>query len=118
VNVKLISVYLTKPQFSYSATKTANASLAHNTAFIYAENRVRLHTIVPGPIDTPLIKMLEGKYTASGFEGYCKMRDKQVAMGNMVTAWDADRATLFASEEATHISETDTDYWKDLTMFR
>jgi NAD(P)-dependent dehydrogenase (short-subunit alcohol dehydrogenase family) len=50
-----------KPQVAYSTTKAAILSFTRTTAVIYADKGVRLNTVVPGPINTPLVKMLADK---------------------------------------------------------
>jgi NAD(P)-dependent dehydrogenase (short-subunit alcohol dehydrogenase family) len=75
---------------------------------IYASKGVRLNTVVPGLINTPLVKMLADKYAVGDYEGYCKVRDNQVPMGKMGTAWDVANAALFlASDEAAYITGTE-----------
>ncbi len=54
---------------------------------IYASKNVRLNTVVPGLINTPLVKMLADKYAGGDYEAYCKVRDQQVPTGKMGTAW-------------------------------
>jgi NAD(P)-dependent dehydrogenase (short-subunit alcohol dehydrogenase family) len=66
---------------------------------------VRFNTVVPGLINTPLVKMLANKYAEGDYERYCKVRNQQVPMGKMGTAWDVANAMLFlASKEAGYIT--------------
>ena len=45
------------------------------------------------------------KYAEGHYEDYCKVRDAQVPIGSMGTAWDVANATLFlASKEAGYIT--------------
>ena len=100
--------YIGKPQVGYSTTKAAILSFTRTSAVIYAEKGVRLNTVVPGLINTPLVKMLADKYAGGDYEGFCKTRDKQVPMGKMGTAWDVANAALFlASKEAAYITGTE-----------
>lgn len=110
VNVSSVSGlrYIGKPQVAYSTTKAAILSFTRTTAVIYASKGVRLNTVVPGLINTPLVKMLADKYAGGDYEGYCKVRDDQVPMGKMGTAWDVANAALFlASDEAAYITGTE-----------
>ena len=75
--------YIGKPQVAYSATKAAIIQFTKATAVIYAQKKVRLNTVVPGLINTPLVKMLAEKYAGGDYEGFCKKRDSQVPMGRM-----------------------------------
>lgn len=75
--------YIGKPQVAYSATKAAILQFTKVTAVIYAPKKVRLNTVVPGLINTPLVKMLADKYAGGDYEGFCKKRDGQVPMGRM-----------------------------------
>ena len=75
--------YIGKPQVAYSATKAAVIQFTKATAVIYAAKKVRLNTVVPGLINTPLVKMLAAKYADGDYEGFCKKRDSQVPTGKM-----------------------------------
>lgn len=75
--------YIGKPQVAYSATKAAIIQFTKVTAVIYAPKKVRLNTVVPGLINTPLVKMLADKYAGGDYEGFCKKRDGQVPMERM-----------------------------------
>jgi NAD(P)-dependent dehydrogenase (short-subunit alcohol dehydrogenase family) len=110
VNISSVSGlrYIGKPQVAYSTTKAAILSFTRTTAVIYADKGVRLNTVIPGLINTPLVKMLADKYAGGDYEGYCKTRDQQVPMGRMGTAWDVANAALFlASKEASYITGTE-----------
>jgi len=107
VNISSVSGlrYIGKPQVAYSTTKAAILSFTRTTAVIYADKGVRLNSVVPGLINTPLVKVLADKYAGGDYEGYCEVRDKQVPMGKMGTAWDVANAVLFlASKEAGYIT--------------
>ncbi|KAI4133530.1 MAG: hypothetical protein LQ347_002152 [Umbilicaria vellea] len=75
--------YIGKPQVAYSATKAAIIQFTKVTAVIYAPKKVRLNTVVPGLINTPLVKMLADKYAGGDYEGFRKKRDSQVPMERM-----------------------------------
>lgn len=100
--------YIGKPQVAYAATKAALIQFTKTTAVIYAQRtqgRVRLNTVVPGLIDTPLVKVLADKYAGGDVEAFRKTRDAQVPAGRMGTAWDVAHAGLFlCSPEASYIT--------------
>ncbi|KAK0108247.1 hypothetical protein ONS95_003065 [Cadophora gregata] len=110
VNISSVSGlrYVGKPQVAYSTTKAAILSFTRTTAVIYADKGVRLNSVVPGLINTPLVRMLANEYADGDYEGYCKVRDAQVPMGKMGSAWDVANAVLFlASKEAGYITGTE-----------
>ena len=53
--------YIGKPQIAYAATKAAIIQFTKVTAVIYAEKGVRLNTVVPGLMHTPLVRYLADK---------------------------------------------------------
>lgn len=100
--------YIGKPQVAYSTAKAAILSFTRTTAVLYADKGVRLNTVVPGLINTPLVRRLADKYAGGDYEGYCKIRGEQVPMGRMGSAWDVANAVLFlASKEAGYITGTE-----------
>jgi len=54
--------YIGKPQVAYSAGKAALMQLTRTTAIIYAKRGIRLNCVVPGLMDTPLLRRLADKY--------------------------------------------------------
>ena len=107
VNISSVSGlrYIGKPQVAYSATKAAVLSFTQTTAVIYADKGVRLNAVVPGLINTPLVKVLADEYAEGDYEGFCAVRSRQVPMGRMGSAWDVANAALFlASREAGYIT--------------
>ena len=75
--------YIGKPQVAYSASKAAIIQFTKATAVIYAQKKVRLNTVIPGLINTPLVRMLAEKYANGDYEGFCRKRDGQVPSGKM-----------------------------------
>lgn len=100
--------YIGKPQVAYAATKAAIIQFTKTTAVIYAQRtqgKVRLNTVVPGLINTPLVTMLADKYAGGDQAGYRKTRDAQVPTGKMGSAWDVAHAGLFlCSDEASYVT--------------
>lgn len=94
-----------KPQVGYAAAKAALMQMTATTAVIYAARGVRLNSVVPGLIFTPLVTRLADKYAKGDFEGFVAHRHSQVPMGRMGEAWDIANAALFlASDEAKYIT--------------
>jgi NAD(P)-dependent dehydrogenase (short-subunit alcohol dehydrogenase family) len=100
--------YIGKPQVAYAATKAAIIHFTKTTAVIYAQRtggKVRLNTVVPGLIDSPLVSVLAEKYAGGDQEGYRKVRDQQSPTGKMGTVWDVANAALFlCSSEAGYVT--------------
>jgi NAD(P)-dependent dehydrogenase (short-subunit alcohol dehydrogenase family) len=87
--------YVGKPQVGYAAGKAALMQLTRTTAVIYAGKGIRLNSVVPGLMDTPLVRRLADKYAGGDFEGFRAHRDNQVPMGRMGDGWDVAHAALF-----------------------
>jgi NAD(P)-dependent dehydrogenase (short-subunit alcohol dehydrogenase family) len=97
--------YIGKPQVAYAAAKAALMQVTQTTAVIYAPKGIRLNSVVPGLMFTPLVKRLADKYAQGNFEGFVAHRNKQVPMGRMGDAWDVAHAVLFlASDESKYIT--------------
>lgn len=100
--------YIGKPQVAYAATKAAIIQFTKTTAVIYAQRtggKVRLNTVVPGLIHSPLVTVLADKYAGGDQEGYRKTRDKQSPTGKMGTVWDVAHAALYlCSDEASYVT--------------
>lgn len=110
VNISSVSGlrYVGKPQVAYSTAKAAILSFTRTTAVMYAPQGVRLNCVVPGLINTPLVRMLADKYAGGDYEGFCKTRAAQCPMGRMGSAWDVANAALFlASREAAYVTGTE-----------
>ncbi len=91
---------------AYSTSKAAVNQLTRAIALQYAPKGIRANAILPGLIDTPLVRHAEG------FKGHHGDADKQMAerdamspTGKMGDAWDVAHAAVFlASREAKYIN--------------
>jgi NAD(P)-dependent dehydrogenase (short-subunit alcohol dehydrogenase family) len=70
--------YIGKPQVGYAAGKAAIIQFTKVTAVLYAAKGIRLNTVVPGLIDTPLVRRLADKYAGGDYEGFRQTRARQV----------------------------------------
>lgn len=107
VNVSSIAGlrYVGKPQVAYAAAKAALMQMTATTAVLYAPHGIRLNSVVPGLVFTPLVSRLADKYANGDFEGFVAHRHNQVPMGRMGDAWDVANAALFlASDESKYIT--------------
>ncbi|WP_454692140.1 SDR family NAD(P)-dependent oxidoreductase [Achromobacter aloeverae] len=97
--------YVGKPQVAYAAAKAALMQMTSTTAVIYADRGVRVNSVVPGLVFTPLVTRLADKYAGGDFDGFVARRHQQVPMGRMGTAWDiANTAVFLASDESRYIT--------------
>lgn len=110
VNISSVSGlrHIGSPHIAYSAAKQAIIGFTRSTAVLYADKGVRLNTVVPGLINTPLVKMIVEKQLGQDYSQVSKVRDAQVPTGKMGSAWDIANAVLFlASREASYITGTE-----------
>lgn len=97
--------YIGKPQVAYSATKAAIMQFTKATAVIYAKRRVRLNTVVPGLINTPLLSVLADKYANGDYEAFAEKRNEAVPMGSMGSSVDVANSVAFlSSDQARYIT--------------
>jgi NAD(P)-dependent dehydrogenase (short-subunit alcohol dehydrogenase family) len=100
--------YIGSPHIAYSTAKEAIHSFTRSTAVMFARRGVRLNTVVPGLINTPLVRMIFEEKLGEDYAKISKIRDEQVPMGRMGSAWDVANAVLFlASREANYITGTE-----------
>ena len=97
-----------KDQVGYAAAKAGLIQFTKVTAVSFAAQHVRLNCVVPGLMDTPLVRRLADRYNKGDYEGMVAKRHAQVPMGHMGDAWDVAHAVLFlASDEARYITGTE-----------
>ena len=108
VNISSIAStrYAGYPSAAYSASKGAVNQLTQNIAVQYAAKGIRVNCVLPGLMNTPMIR--EPLKDAYGFGGPGEMvrkRDAMVPMGKMGDAWDVAYPSLFlASDEARYVT--------------
>lgn len=95
------------PYAAYTASKAAVVALTQNIALQYAASGIRANCVLPGLMDTPMVRgALTGEY-GTEVDEMVNARNKQTPMGKMGDAWDTAYASLFlASDEARYITGT------------
>lgn len=100
--------FVGKDQVAYAAAKAGLIQFTRVTAVAFADRNVRLNCVVPGLMDTPLVRRLADRYAKGDYEGMVAKRHAQVPMGHMGDAWDVAHAALFlASDEARYVTGTE-----------
>jgi NAD(P)-dependent dehydrogenase (short-subunit alcohol dehydrogenase family) len=93
---------------SYNASKAAMNQMTRSTAVEFASKHVRVNTILPGLMKTPMVEHSAGlaqSYAKGDVEAMWRARDAQVPMGHMGDAWDVANAALFlASDESKYVT--------------
>lgn len=93
---------------TYYASKAALNHLGRTTAVEFAARKVRVNTVLPGLIKTPMVANADGitqAYSSVDIEEVWRARDRLVPMGHMGEAWDVANAALFlASDRAKYVT--------------
>ncbi len=94
---------------AYSASKAAVIQFSRSTAGAFVKKGIRVNTVVPGLMHTPLVEQRLAKTVAGGdAASLIESRNARCPMGRMGTAWDVANAVLFlASDEAGYITGTE-----------
>jgi NAD(P)-dependent dehydrogenase (short-subunit alcohol dehydrogenase family) len=100
--------YTGVPYATYYATKAAMNHLTRTTAVQYAAKQIRINTVLPGLMKTPMVEKSAGlaqSYGGGDVEAMWRARDAQVPMGHMGDAWDVAHAAVFlASDESRYVT--------------
>jgi NAD(P)-dependent dehydrogenase (short-subunit alcohol dehydrogenase family) len=93
----------------YAASKAGLIAFGRSTAIAYVRKGIRVNTVVPGVMHTPLVEhRLVRQLGADDAAKLIAQRHASVPMGRMGSAWDVAHAALFlASDEAGYITATD-----------
>ncbi|HXT81288.1 MAG TPA: SDR family NAD(P)-dependent oxidoreductase [Acetobacteraceae bacterium] len=93
----------------YSASKAGVIQLSRSVAGTYAKKGIRVNTVVPGLMHTPLVEVrLARTVGGNDAQKLIDARNAVVPMGHMGDAWDVAHAVLFlASDEARFVTATE-----------
>ena len=93
----------------YSASKAGVIQLSRSVAGTYAKKGIRVNTVVPGLMHTPLVEFrLARSVGGNDAQKLIEARNAAVPMGHMGDGWDVAHAVLFlASDEARFVTATE-----------
>ncbi len=96
-------------QVAYAASKAGVIQFSRVTAVEYAPKRIRVNTVVPGQMHTPMVETrLAGQRAGGDVAALLKTRQARIPLGFMGDGRDTARAALFlASDEARFITGTE-----------
>lgn len=92
----------------YAASKAGLVAFSRSTAIAYVRQGIRVNTVIPGSMHTPLVEHRLVKQLGAGdAQELIAKRHAAVPIGRMGDAWDVAHAVLFlASDEAGYITAT------------
>ena len=92
----------------YAASKAGLETMGRATAIAYAEQGIRVNSVVVGMMDTPLVTSRLVKQLGGDAARLQAQRASLVPMRRMGTAWDVAHAVLYlASDEAGYVTATE-----------
>jgi NAD(P)-dependent dehydrogenase (short-subunit alcohol dehydrogenase family) len=96
-------------QVAYAATKAGIIQLSRVVAVQYAPKGIRVNTVIPGQLHTPMVETRLAKQRAGGdVEALLRQRQARIPLGFMGDGRDTANAALFlASDEARFITGTE-----------
>jgi NAD(P)-dependent dehydrogenase (short-subunit alcohol dehydrogenase family) len=101
--------YTGAPQVAYASVKAAIIQFSRVTAVEFAPKGVRVNTVVPGQLHTPMVESrLAGQRASGDVAALLASRVKRIPQGWMGDGRDMANAALFlASEEARFVTGTE-----------
>jgi len=101
--------YTGAPQVGYASSKAAVISFSRVTAVQYAPDGVRVNTVVPGQLHTPMVEArLAGQRAGGDVDKLLEDRLSRIPLGFMGDGRDTANAALFlASDEARFVTGTE-----------
>jgi NAD(P)-dependent dehydrogenase (short-subunit alcohol dehydrogenase family) len=101
--------YSGSPQIGYAASKAAVIQFSRVTAVQYAKHGIRVNTVIPGQMHTPMVEARLAKQRTGGdVEALLKSRLARIPLGFAGDGRDTAAAVLFlASDEARFITGTE-----------
>ncbi len=96
-------------QIGYATSKAAVVQFSRVTAVQYAKKGIRINTVIPGQLHTPMVEVRLAKQRTGGdIEKLLESRVKRIPLGFMGDGRDTANAALFlASDEARFVTGTE-----------
>ncbi|OWT73856.1 MULTISPECIES: SDR family NAD(P)-dependent oxidoreductase [unclassified Achromobacter] len=96
-------------QVGYASSKAGVIQFSRVVAVEYAKQRIRVNTVIPGQMHTPMVEARLAKQRAGGdIEALLQQRQARIPLGFMGDGTDIANAALFlASDEARFITGTE-----------
>ena len=101
--------YTGSPQVAYASTKAGVMSFSRVTAVQYAKHGIRVNTVVPGQLHTPMVEnRLAGQRAGGDVDKLLEQRQSRIPLDFMGDGRDTGYAAVFlASNEARFITGTE-----------
>lgn len=101
--------YTGSPQVAYASAKAAVIQFSRVTAVEFAPKGIRVNTVVPGQLHTPMVETrLAGQRAGGDVDALLTSRVRRIPMGWMGDGRDTANAALFlASDEARFVTGTE-----------
>src|SRR5579862_4050574 len=100
VNVSSLAAMRSNSQISYEATKAALLGLSRSAAVSHARDNIRVNTILPGLIDSSMVRRLVGDRESTVAP--------RIPMRRQGTPWEIANAIVFLlSDDASYITGTE-----------
>jgi NAD(P)-dependent dehydrogenase (short-subunit alcohol dehydrogenase family) len=101
--------YSGSPQIGYASSKAAVIQFSRVTAVQYAKHGIRVNTVIPGQMHTPMVEVRLAKQRSGGdVQALLKSRLARIPLGFAGDGRDTAAAVLFlASDEARFITGTE-----------
>jgi NAD(P)-dependent dehydrogenase (short-subunit alcohol dehydrogenase family) len=101
--------YSGSPQIGYASSKAAVIQFSRVTAVQYAKHKIRVNTVIPGQMHTPMVEVRLAKQRTGGdIDALLKSRIARIPLGFAGDGRDTAAAVLFlASDEARFITGTE-----------
>jgi NAD(P)-dependent dehydrogenase (short-subunit alcohol dehydrogenase family) len=98
--------YTGVPYLTYYTSKAGILGLTQCVAMQYAKKNIRANSILPGLMDTPMVREpLKEVYGGGDVQRMIEVRNSQCPTGQMGDAWDVAHAALYlASDEAKYVT--------------
>ena len=101
VNISSVHALATSPNVAaYAASKGAISALSRGLALEFSKDRIRVNTLLPGAVDTPMLRYGLNNNTAtnSGIEKKLSALEKKIPMGRVGRPEEIAKMVLFLAD--------------------